>query len=86
MITGQVFANGVAALFGPMFVKRANVATQPSPKRISTIVPKNSPIASPQTPARALGVPTARLAIDAHSISATRNSDDDACSGFTEII
>src|SRR5579884_2442677 len=61
MMTGQVFAP---------ILKSPKTATQPSPKRMRTIVPKNSPMASPIVPARAEVLP-AICAMRNYSISVT---------------
>src|SRR5579864_6395878 len=63
MMTGQVFAP---------ILKSPKTATTPSPKRINTIVPKNSPIISPQVPARADGAAGDRLAIVGYSFSMSK--------------
>src|SRR5437763_12333690 len=71
MMTGQVSAPIPTPIDLP---KSPKTATHPSPKKISTIVPKNSPIISPGVPASAFGLSTARIAIDAHSFSVVRGT------------
>src|SRR6266702_3637409 len=66
IITTQLFAKGT----GETLLNSANVATQPSPKRISTIVPKNSAMVSPKVPAKALEVDTDREAMNTYSFFA----------------